>query len=150
MRKNNKIWVVLAEVLVCQLRATLNPFNYHCLMQPRQIGTPLHVLAYCEKKMCSCFSLEFIVVLKWYWSNKCCLNKRASLQLRHIAITFGSYCLARAAPSRWIQVAPYHKQDIVFTVKWGRMLSEVSLKTSCALARKLFGLVCLKQVCSLF
>lgn len=65
---------MLAEMLVCQLRAILNSFNYCCFKCNQQANR--HTFAYYvlvlgnelvhweKKKMLSCFSLEFIVVLK--------------------------------------------------------------------------------------
>lgn len=97
MGRSNKIWLYLLGLLLFQWRAILNPFNcsyFKCNQQ-----TNRHMFACIAILGKSFFSLELIVVISCYLSNKRWLSKSSRsvlLQLQYTAILFDLCCLAHA------------------------------------------------------
>lgn len=146
MKKNNKIWVILAEVILWQWRAILNPFNYSYFKCNQQ--TNRHTFARITilgKDMFSCFNLEFIVVPRCYLSNKCWLNKSlitATIWV-HVALLMLQY-------TQGMNELHLSTSRILFLL-WsqGGCCQQCPWRHLVVLSRKLFGLVCPRQVRSL-
>lgn len=153
MGRSNKIWLYLLGLLLFQWRAILNPFNcsyFKCNQQ-----TNRHMFACIAILGKSCFSLELIVVISCYLSNKRWLSKSSRsvlLQLQYTAIWFvlscsccnvlypRNKCELHLATSR-ILFLLWSQEECCQQCPWRHLV---------VLARKLFGFVCPGQVWSPF